>query len=94
MVADVHRVLMEGGGFLLPADQKVTEKTPSPTPIFLTKQNKNGKLRLVYEAWPMAFVFEQAGGVGTLESAFSLSMRVQSTKLSQERYSTSRRLLS
>eukprot|EP00755_Sulcionema_specki_P024937 Sspe_Gene.82200::Locus_53867_Transcript_1_1_Confidence_1.000_Length_1234::g.82200::m.82200/K03841/FBP, fbp; fructose-1,6-bisphosphatase I len=51
MVSDVHRVLMEGGGFLLPADKK----------------NVNGKLRLVYEAYPMAFIFEEAGGVGLLE---------------------------
>jgi fructose-1,6-bisphosphatase I len=46
MVADVHRVLMKGGVFLYPP----TDKTP------------NGKLRLMYEANPMSFLMEQAGG--------------------------------
>jgi len=46
MVADVHRVLMKGGVFLYPP----TEKAP------------NGKLRLMYEANPMSFLMEQAGG--------------------------------
>ena len=47
MVADVHRTLQYGGIFGYPADKK------SP----------NGKLRLLYEAAPMAFIFEQAGGL-------------------------------
>ena len=51
MVADAHRILMGGGSFLLPADKK----------------NKRGKLRLLYEAYPMAFVFEQCGGTATFE---------------------------
>lgn len=46
MVADVHRVLMKGGVFLYPP----TDKAP------------NGKLRLLYEANPMSFLMEQAGG--------------------------------
>lgn len=46
MVADVHRTLQYGGIFGYPADQK----------------NLNGKLRLLYEAAPMAFLVEQAGG--------------------------------
>lgn len=46
LVADAHRTLMKGGIFAYPADSK------SP----------NGKLRLLYEANPMAFLFEQAGG--------------------------------
>jgi len=46
MVADMHRTLLKGGIFLYPADEK----------------NKNGKLRLLYEAIPMAFLVEQAGG--------------------------------
>lgn len=46
MVADVHRTLLHGGIFAYPADSK------SPT----------GKLRLLYECNPMAFIFEQAGG--------------------------------
>ncbi|KAG0677934.1 Fructose-1,6-bisphosphatase [Kluyveromyces marxianus] len=46
MVADVHRTLLYGGLFSYPGDQK----------------NPNGKLRLLYEAFPMAFLVEQAGG--------------------------------
>ena len=46
LVADIHRNLMSGGVFLYPAD------TASP----------EGKLRLLYEAAPLAFVVEQAGG--------------------------------
>lgn len=46
MVADVHRILLKGGVFLYPP----TAKSP------------DGKLRLMYEANPMAFVIEQAGG--------------------------------
>ena len=46
LVADIHRNLMSGGVFLYPAD------TNSP----------QGKLRLLYEAAPLAFVVEQAGG--------------------------------
>jgi len=46
LVADIHRNLMSGGVFLYPAD------TTSP----------HGKLRLLYEAAPLAFVVERAGG--------------------------------
>lgn len=49
MVADVHRTLLYGGIFGYPNDKK----------------SKNGKLRLLYEAFPMAFLTEQAGGVAT-----------------------------
>lgn len=45
-VADVHRTLFYGGIFMYPADQK----------------NTQGKLRLLYEAAPMAMLMEQAGG--------------------------------
>lgn len=47
MVGDVHRTLQYGGIFGYPADRK----------------NQNGKLRLLYEAAPMAFLLEQAGGL-------------------------------
>jgi fructose-1,6-bisphosphatase I len=46
LVADFHRNLLYGGIFLYPADHK----------------NKKGKLRLMYEANPLAFIIEQAGG--------------------------------
>ncbi|KDQ14069.1 hypothetical protein BOTBODRAFT_358675 [Botryobasidium botryosum FD-172 SS1] len=49
MVADVHRTLLYGGIFGYPGDKK----------------SKNGKLRLLYEAFPMAFLTEQAGGLAT-----------------------------
>jgi len=46
MVGDVHRTLLYGGLFAYPADEK----------------NVDGKLRLLYEAAPMSFIVEQAGG--------------------------------
>jgi fructose-1,6-bisphosphatase I len=46
MVADIHRNLLYGGIFMYPADSR----------------NPNGKLRLMYECNPMAFLVEQAGG--------------------------------
>jgi len=49
MVADVHRTLFGGGVFYYPADTKDPRKP-------------NGKLRLLYEAVPMAYLMEQAGG--------------------------------
>ena len=51
MVADVHRILTRGGVFLYPWDQR--------------EPDKPGKLRLMYEANPMAFLIEQAGGGAT-----------------------------
>ena len=49
LVADFHRNLIAGGIFMYPADSR----------------NINGKLRLTYEANPMAFIVEQAGGAAT-----------------------------
>jgi fructose-1,6-bisphosphatase I len=51
MVADVHRILSRGGVFLYPWDAR--------------EPDKPGKLRLMYEANPMAFLVEQAGGLAT-----------------------------
>lgn len=51
MVADVHRILTRGGVFMYPWDQREPEKP--------------GKLRLMYEANPMGFLVEQAGGAAT-----------------------------
>jgi len=51
MVADVHRILTRGGVFLYPWDQR--------------EPNKPGKLRLMYEANPMGWLVEQAGGAVT-----------------------------
>jgi fructose-1,6-bisphosphatase I len=49
MVADVHRTLMYGGIFMYPA----------------TSEAPNGKLRLLYECNPLAFIMEQAGGMAS-----------------------------
>jgi len=51
MVADVHRILTRGGIFMYPWDRREPEKA--------------GKLRLMYEANPMSFIVEQAGGAAT-----------------------------
>jgi fructose-1,6-bisphosphatase I len=51
MVADVHRILNRGGVFMYPRDAR--------------EPDKPGKLRLMYEANPMAFIVEQAGGAAT-----------------------------
>lgn len=52
LVADAHRTLLKGGIFVYPADKK----------------NASGKLRLLYEANPFAFIFEAAGGKATTGS--------------------------
>jgi fructose-1,6-bisphosphatase I len=51
MVADVHRILSRGGVFMYPWDKR--------------EPDKPGKLRLLYEANPMSFLVEQAGGMAT-----------------------------
>jgi fructose-1,6-bisphosphatase I len=51
MVADVHRILTRGGVFMYPWDKR--------------EPDKPGKLRLMYEANPMAWIVEQAGGGAT-----------------------------
>lgn len=49
MVADVHRTLKYGGLFMYPS----------------TKEAPSGKLRLLYEGNPMAFIVEKAGGLAS-----------------------------
>jgi fructose-1,6-bisphosphatase I len=51
MVAEVHRILTRGGIFMYPFDTK--------------DPGKPGKLRLMYEANPMSFIVEQAGGASS-----------------------------
>ena len=51
MVADVHRIMSRGGIFMYPWDKR--------------EPNKPGKLRLLYEANPMGWLIEQAGGAAT-----------------------------
>lgn len=65
MVADIHRTLLGGGVFYYPADSR------SP----------NGKLRLLYEAMPMSFIIEQAGGYAS--TGRQPILEVQPTELHQ-----------
>jgi len=64
-VADIHRILMRGGIFMYPADQRDT--------------TKSGRLRLLYEASPMAFLVEQAGGAAT--NGFQRILEIHPTHL-------------
>ncbi|WP_439112720.1 class 1 fructose-bisphosphatase [Hydrogenophaga sp.] len=61
MVADVHRILTRGGVFMYPWDKREPEKA--------------GKLRLMYEANPMSWLVEQAGGAATNGSQRILDIR-------------------
>ncbi|MHB1124030.1 MAG: class 1 fructose-bisphosphatase [Ramlibacter sp.] len=65
MVADVHRILTRGGVFLYPWDAREPEKP--------------GKLRLMYEANPMGWIIEQAGGAAT--NGVQRILDIQPTKL-------------
>lgn len=65
MVADFHRTLLRGGIFAYPGDSK----------------NANGKLRLLYEASPLAFIAEAAGGAASDGSRRILDL--EPTKLHQ-----------
>lgn len=65
MVADVHRNLIKGGVFCYPA----------------TAGSPDGKLRLLYECNPMAFIVEQAGGIAT--TGYERIMEIKPTKLHQ-----------
>ncbi len=65
MVADVHRIMTRGGIFLYPRDNRDPDKP--------------GKLRLLYEANPMSFLVEQAGGAST--NGYQRMMEIVPTKL-------------
>ena len=67
MVADVHRILNRGGVFMYPAD--------------LRDPAQPGKLRLMYEANPMAMIVEQAGGAAT--DGVNRIMEIPPSKLHQ-----------
>jgi fructose-1,6-bisphosphatase I len=60
MVSDVHRILLKGGVFLYPPTQK----------------NPEGKLRLMYEANPMAMIVEQAGGKAVIGATAAPNARL------------------
>ncbi|WP_281545281.1 class 1 fructose-bisphosphatase [Grimontia sp. SpTr1] len=61
MVAEVHRILMRGGIFLYPRDSR--------------ENVKEGRLRLLYEANPMSFIIEQAGGAASTGRERILSVK-------------------
>ena len=68
MVSDIHRTLLYGGIFMYPADKK----------------SKKGKLRVLYEGFPMAFVIEHAGGVastGYFEGQIQRILELQYTSI-------------
>lgn len=69
MVADVHRLLSRGGIFMYPMDARMSAK------------GVGGKLRLLYEANPMSFIVEQAGGVASTGN--ERIMEMQPTSLHQ-----------
>lgn len=58
MVADVHRSLLQGGCFLYPAPRANCPTVPA--------KYAAGRLRLLYEAYPLAFIWEKAGGTSLL----------------------------
>ncbi|HBS78020.1 MAG: class 1 fructose-bisphosphatase [Pseudomonas sp.] len=64
MVADVHRILTRGGMFMYPKDSR--------------EPGKAGKLRLMYEANPMSFIIEQAGGAATTGTQRILDVQPES----------------
>lgn len=66
MVSDIHRILFQGGIFLYPG----------------TSSHPNGKLRLLYECSPMAFIVEQAGGKAITTSVERI-MTVEARELHQ-----------
>lgn len=69
MVAEIHRIMTRGGIFMYPIDEK------------MKAAGKTGKLRLMYEASPMAMLMEQAGGVAT--TGYERIMDVKPTSLHQ-----------
>ena len=64
MVADVHRIMTRGGMFMYPKDSR--------------EPGKAGKLRLMYEANPMSFIIEQAGGAATTGTQRILDVQPES----------------
>jgi len=73
MVADAHRLLMNDGLFFY------TRGTKSPS----------GKIRFLYEAIPMAFIFSKAGGIGTNEGYTSILKTIKNYKINEVHKKTS-----
>jgi fructose-1,6-bisphosphatase I len=68
MVADVHRTLLYGGVFCYPRDKK----------------NTNGKLRILYECFPMAFLTEEAGGIAITSTSSQRILDILPTHIHQK----------
>ena len=64
MVAEVYRILTRGGIFMYPLDSRIAQQ--------------GGKLRLLYEANPMSFIIEQAGGASSTGREGILSLQPES----------------
>jgi fructose-1,6-bisphosphatase I len=77
MVADMHRNLLKGGIFLYPA----------------TADRSNGKLRLVYECNPFAFILEMAGGKATNGEQLILEIQPESLHQRTAFFAGSRRMM-
>ncbi len=73
LVADVHNILINGGIYGYPA----------------TRENPNGKLRLLYESAPMAMIMEQAGGAGSTGHGRILDVLPPQPKMKRRRSSSS-----
>jgi fructose-1,6-bisphosphatase I len=73
MVADVHRLLINDGLFFY------TSGTKAP----------NGKIRFLYEAIPMAFIFSKAGGIGLNESFLDILKSIQNYRIDNVHKKTS-----
>lgn len=73
MVADVHRLLMNDGLFFYTSGSKAP----------------NGKIRYLYEAVPMAYIFSNAGGIGLNESLFDILKSIQNYKIDNVHKKTS-----
>ena len=73
MVADAHRILMNDGIFYYP----------------VTRTKPTGKIRMLYESIPFAYIFEKAGGVGLNENFRNITERVPSFDITNPHISSS-----
>lgn len=77
MVADLHRILLQGGIFLYPQ----------------TKDFTSGKLRLMYECNPFAYIFETAGGLASCGSRSIINIKPESIHQRSPLYIGSKRMV-
>lgn len=77
MVADLHRTLLQGGIFLYPE----------------TREFAGGKLRLMYECNPFAYIFETAGGLASSGNQAIISIKPESIHQRSPVYIGSKRMV-